>query len=63
MECDSPEQALEEESRDTVTDTFSAKDKDAKKNRERFAIAKSYSIEVTRITVLTCFFLLVYFYV
>ena len=42
------EQALEEESRDTVlvNDTFSGNEKEAKKNRERFAITKSYSIEV-----------------
>ena len=49
-EYNSTEQALEEESRDTLEDTISANKKDAKKNRERFAITKSYSIEVVKIT-------------
>lgn len=48
MEDGSKEQSFDEESRDTVpiNDTFSPTEKEAKKNRERFAITKSYSIEV-----------------
>ena len=49
IENDSKEPSMdEEECRDTVAlnDTFPSSDKEAKKNRERFAITKSYSIEV-----------------
>ena len=49
IENDSKEPSMdEEECRDTVTlnDTFPSSGKEAKKNRERFAITKSYSIEV-----------------
>ena len=51
IENDSKEPSMdEEECRDTVAlnDTFPSSDKDAKKNRERFAITKSYSIEVSQ---------------
>ena len=49
VEFNSTEQALEEELKDTVptADHFSSNAKDASKNRERFAIKKSYSIEVS----------------
>ena len=50
IENDSKEPSMdEEECRDTVTlnDTFPSSGKEAKKNRERFAITKSYSIEVS----------------
>ena len=42
---------LDDESRDTLppNDTFSPNDKEAQKNRERFAITKSYSIEVNMV--------------
>ena len=50
MEDGSREQSFDEESRDTVpiTEIFSPTEKEAKKNRERFAITKSYSIEVNK---------------
>ena len=51
IENDSKEPSMdEEECRDTVAlnDTFPSSDKEAKKNRERFAITKSYSIEVSQ---------------
>ena len=52
MENTSFEQGMDEESRDTVpsNDVFSPNGKEAKKNRERFAITKSYSIEVSSLS-------------
>ena len=48
-EFNSTEQTLEDELKDTVptVDHFESNAKDARKNRERFAIKKSYSIEVS----------------
>ena len=49
MENPSFDQSVDDESRDIVpnSDVFSPTGKEAKKNRERFAITKSYSIEVS----------------
>ena len=49
LENPSFEQSMDEESSDAVhsSDVFAPNGKEAKKNRERFAITKSYSIEVS----------------
>ena len=48
LENPSFEQNIDDESRDVVlnSDVFPSSGKEAKRNRERFAITKSYSIEV-----------------
>ena len=50
LENSSFEQNIDDESRDVVSnsDVFSSAGKEAKRNRERFAITKSYSIEVSQ---------------
>ena len=64
VEFNSTEQSLEEELRDTVpaVGNFLPNEKDAQKNRERFAIKKSYSIEVSS-TFISSTLLLLYYYI
>ena len=52
MENPSFEQTIDDELRDTIpnNDVFSSNGREAKKNRERFAITKSYSIEVSPVS-------------